>query len=135
MLVSPKGWTGPEGLKSHLDTEPSDVDLAVREGAGQRLRPVVMTATAVIGGLLPILWGHGTGASVMKRIVAPMVGGMVSATVLALLVIPAVWSLWREAALGREAAVAEGTATDAIAPPEGGAGRSPRAGSNLKGGN
>jgi Cu(I)/Ag(I) efflux system membrane protein CusA/SilA len=69
---------------------------AVREGAGQRLRPVVMTATAVIGGLLPILWGHGTGASVMKRIAAPMVGGMVSATLLALLVIPAVWSLWKE---------------------------------------
>jgi Cu(I)/Ag(I) efflux system membrane protein CusA/SilA len=55
-----------------------------------------MTATAVIGGLLPILWGHGTGASVMKRIAAPMVGGMVSATLLALLVIPAVWSLWKE---------------------------------------
>ncbi len=74
---------------------------AVREGAGQRLRPIVMTATAVIGGLLPILWGHGTGASVMKRIAAPMVGGMVSATLLALLVIPAVWSLWQEARLRR----------------------------------
>jgi Cu(I)/Ag(I) efflux system membrane protein CusA/SilA len=79
-----------------------DLFSAVREGAGQRLRPVVMTATAVIGGLLPILWGHGTGASVMKRIAAPMVGGMVSATVLALLVIPVVWSLWQEGALRRE---------------------------------
>jgi Cu(I)/Ag(I) efflux system membrane protein CusA/SilA len=69
---------------------------AVREGAGQRLRPVVMTATAVIGGLLPILWGHGTGASVMKRIAAPMVGGMVSATLLTMLVIPVVYSAWRE---------------------------------------
>jgi Cu(I)/Ag(I) efflux system membrane protein CusA/SilA len=74
---------------------------AVREGAGMRLRPVVMTATAVIGGLLPILWGHGTGASVMKRIAAPMVGGMVSATLLTLLVIPAIYSLWREWGLGR----------------------------------
>ncbi len=69
---------------------------AVRAGAGRRLRPVLMTATAVIGGLLPILWGHGTGASVMKRIAAPMVGGMVSATLLTLLVIPAIYSLWRE---------------------------------------
>jgi Cu(I)/Ag(I) efflux system membrane protein CusA/SilA len=75
---------------------PGDVLDAVREGAGQRLRPVIMTATAVIGGLLPILWGHGTGASVMKRIAAPMVGGMVSATILILLVIPVVYSLWKE---------------------------------------
>jgi Cu(I)/Ag(I) efflux system membrane protein CusA/SilA len=74
----------------------------VREGAGQRLRPVIMTATAVIGGLLPILWAHGTGASVMKRIAAPMVGGMVSATLLTMLVIPVVYSLWREWALRRE---------------------------------
>ncbi|NIR61400.1 MAG: efflux RND transporter permease subunit, partial [Gammaproteobacteria bacterium] len=74
----------------------ADVLAAVREGAGQRLRPVLMTATAVIGGLLPILWGHGTGASVMKRIAAPMVGGMVSATLLTLLVIPVVYSLWQE---------------------------------------
>jgi Cu(I)/Ag(I) efflux system membrane protein CusA/SilA len=75
---------------------PEHVLAAVREGAGQRLRPVIMTATAVIGGLLPILWGHGTGASVMKRIAAPMVGGMVSATILILLVIPVVYSLWKE---------------------------------------
>jgi len=74
---------------------------AVREGAGQRLRPVLMTATAVIFGLLPILWGGGTGASVMKRIAAPMVGGMMSATLLTLVVIPAIWSLWQEHALGR----------------------------------
>lgn len=59
-----------------------------------------MTATAIIGGLLPILWGHGTGASVMKRIAAPMVGGMVSATILILVVIPVVYSLWRERLLG-----------------------------------
>ncbi len=74
---------------------------AVREGAGQRLRPVVMTATAVIGGLLPILWGNGTGASVMKRIAAPMVGGMISATLLTMLVIPVIYSLWREWGLKR----------------------------------
>jgi Cu(I)/Ag(I) efflux system membrane protein CusA/SilA len=69
---------------------------AIREGAGERVRPVLMTATAVTAGLLPILWGGGTGATVMKRIAAPMVGGMVSATVLTLLVVPALYALWRE---------------------------------------
>jgi len=81
----------------------SDLLDAVREGAGQRLRPVLMTATAVIGGLLPILWGAGTGASVMKRIAAPMVGGMISATLLTLVVMPAVYSLWQEMVHLREA--------------------------------
>jgi len=73
----------------------SDVAAAVREGALERLRPVVMTVTAVIAGLMPILWGTGTGADVMKRIASPMVGGMVSATLLTLVVIPAVYVLWR----------------------------------------
>jgi Cu(I)/Ag(I) efflux system membrane protein CusA/SilA len=79
----------------------TDVLEAVRVGAGERVRPVVMTATAVIGGLLPILWGHGTGASVMKRIATPMIGGMVTATVLTLLVIPAVYFVWRDRQLRR----------------------------------
>ncbi len=69
---------------------------AVREGAGERVRPVLMTATAVTAGLLPILWGGGTGATVMKRIAAPMVGGMVSATILTLVAVPALYSVWRE---------------------------------------
>ncbi len=69
---------------------------AIREGAGERVRPVLMTATAVIAGLLPILWGSGTGSTVMKRIAAPMVGGMISATLLTLLVVPALYALWRE---------------------------------------
>jgi Cu(I)/Ag(I) efflux system membrane protein CusA/SilA len=71
------------------------------EGAVLRVRPKIMTVTAIIGGLLPILWGHGTGASVMKRIAAPMVGGMLSATLLTLIVVPAVYSLWQEASLRR----------------------------------
>jgi Cu(I)/Ag(I) efflux system membrane protein CusA/SilA len=66
------------------------------EGGAERVRPKIMTVTAIIAGLLPILWGGGAGASVMKRIAAPMVGGMLSSTVLTLLVIPAVYSLWRE---------------------------------------
>ena len=69
---------------------------AVVEGAVERVRPKMMTVTAIMAGLLPILWGGGTGASVMKRIAAPMVGGMLSSTVLTLVVIPAVYSLWKE---------------------------------------
>jgi Cu(I)/Ag(I) efflux system membrane protein CusA/SilA len=68
---------------------------AVMEGAVLRVRPKVMTVTTIIAGLLPILWGHGTGAGVMKRIAAPMVGGMVSATVLTLIVIPVIYFLWQ----------------------------------------
>jgi Cu(I)/Ag(I) efflux system membrane protein CusA/SilA len=72
-----------------------DVAAAVREGALERLRPVVMTVTAIIAGLAPILWSTGTGADVMKRIAAPMVGGMVTATLLTMAVIPAIYLLWR----------------------------------------
>ncbi|MFZ5623324.1 MAG: efflux RND transporter permease subunit [Gemmatimonadota bacterium] len=78
---------------------------AVMEGAVERVRPKLMTVTAIMAGLLPILWGTGAGASVMKRIAAPMVGGMVSSTVLTLLVIPAIYSLWKE----REVRAAHGT--------------------------
>jgi Cu(I)/Ag(I) efflux system membrane protein CusA/SilA len=69
---------------------------AVMEGAVERVRPKLMTVTAIMAGLLPILWGGGAGASVMKRIAAPMVGGMISSTVLTLVVIPAIYSLWKE---------------------------------------
>ena len=68
----------------------------------------MMTVTAIIGGLLPIFWGHGAGATVMRRIAAPMVGGMVSATLLTLLVIPAIYSLWQEALVRRAARQAAG---------------------------
>ena len=61
----------------------------------------MMTVTAIMAGLLPILWGSGAGASVMKRIAAPMVGGMISSTVLTLVVIPAVYSLWRQRAIAK----------------------------------
>jgi Cu(I)/Ag(I) efflux system membrane protein CusA/SilA len=73
----------------------ADVAAAVREGALERLRPVLMTVTAIIMGLLPILWSRGTGADVMKRIAAPMVGGMLTATLLTLAVIPAIYLVWR----------------------------------------
>ena len=69
---------------------------AVLQGAGLRVRPVMMTAAAIVAGLLPILYGTGTGSEVMSRIAAPMVGGMVSAVVLTLLVVPAIYYLWRK---------------------------------------
>ena len=72
---------------------------AVMHGAGLRVRPVMMTVAAIIGGLLPILLGSGTGSEVMSRIAAPMVGGMLSALLLVLLVLPAVYYLWRKAQL------------------------------------
>jgi len=71
---------------------------AIIEGAVQRVRPKMMTVAAIIAGLLPIMWSHGTGADVMKRIAAPMIGGMVTSTFLTLAVIPAIYTLWR----GRE---------------------------------
>ena len=74
----------------------ADVRDAVIEGALLRIRPVIMTVAATIGGLLPIMFGSGTGSEVMRRIAAPMVGGMVSATLLALVVIPALFVLWQQ---------------------------------------
>ena len=68
---------------------------AILRGAGLRVRPVTMTAAAIIVGLLPILYGTGTGSEVMSRIAAPMVGGMVSAVTLTLLVLPAIYLLWK----------------------------------------
>ena len=88
----------------------ADVDAAVELGAVERVRPKMMTVTAITAGLLPILWSQGTGADVMKRIAAPMVGGMVSSTLLTLVVIPAIYSLWRERALRRAGGVAHQTA-------------------------
>jgi Cu(I)/Ag(I) efflux system membrane protein CusA/SilA len=73
----------------------SDVADAVREGAVDRLRPKLMTVLTIILGLTPILWSTGTGADVMKRIAAPMVGGMATSTLLTLVVLPAVYLLWR----------------------------------------
>jgi Cu(I)/Ag(I) efflux system membrane protein CusA/SilA len=82
----------------------ADVAAAVREGALERLRPVMMTVTAIIMGLLPILWSAGTGADVMKRIAAPMVGGMLTATLLTLVVIPAIYLVWRRWQVARRPA-------------------------------
>jgi Cu(I)/Ag(I) efflux system membrane protein CusA/SilA len=75
---------------------------AIIEGAVQRLRPKIMTSSAILIGLLPIMWSHGAGADVMKRIAAPMIGGMVTSTLLTLLVIPSLYALWRGRRFTRE---------------------------------
>jgi Cu(I)/Ag(I) efflux system membrane protein CusA/SilA len=85
-----------------------DVDAAVKHGAVERVRPKVMTVTAIMAGLVPILWSQGAGADVMKRIAAPMVGGMMTSTVLTLVVIPAIYSLWKERSVGKGAAATMG---------------------------
>jgi Cu(I)/Ag(I) efflux system membrane protein CusA/SilA len=79
---------------------------AVLSGAGRRIRPVMMTSATIILGLLPIMLGSGTGTEIMQRIAAPLVGGMASAVVLTLLVLPTVYLLWRRRGLPHRA---EGT--------------------------
>jgi Cu(I)/Ag(I) efflux system membrane protein CusA/SilA len=98
--------------KRHLRDELKDVhDLhgAIVEGAGTRIRPIMMTMAAIIGGLLPIMWGAGTGSQVMKRIAAPMVGGMVTATILTLIVIPAIYFLWKGLTLKKGGSMSNNT--------------------------
>ena len=87
-----------QAFRRHAETGRVGIETvrrAVIDGALRRLRPIVMTVAATIGGLLPIMFGGGTGSEVMRRIAAPMVGGMVSATLLTLVVIPALYLLWR----------------------------------------
>jgi len=71
----------------------SDVNEAVMEGAVERVRPKLMTVTAIMAGLLPIMWSTGAGSEIMQRIAVPMIGGMISSTILTLIVIPAVYAL------------------------------------------
>jgi len=70
-----------------------DLYAAIMKGAVERVRPKIMTVAAIMAGLLPIMWSHGTGAEVMQRIAVPMIGGMVSSTLLTLIVIPAIYAL------------------------------------------
>lgn len=80
-----------------------EVRAAVIDGALMRIRPIMMTVASIIAGLLPIMLGDGAGSEVMRRIAAPMVGGMVSATVLTLVVIPAVFLLWKQHEINKQA--------------------------------
>jgi Cu(I)/Ag(I) efflux system membrane protein CusA/SilA len=85
-------------LKAERDLEgdeftPEDLYAAIMTGAVERVRPKMMTVAAIMAGLLPIMWNHGTGAEVMQRIAVPMIGGMISSTVLTLVVIPAIYAV------------------------------------------
>ena len=75
------------------DLTREDVHAAIMEGAVERVRPKMMTVVAIMAGLLPILWSHGTGSEVMQRIAVPMVGGMISSAILTLIVIPAIYAV------------------------------------------
>jgi Cu(I)/Ag(I) efflux system membrane protein CusA/SilA len=68
---------------------------AIREGAIQRVRPKAMTVSVILAGLLPIMWSHGTGSEVMQRIAAPMIGGMITAPILSMLLIPVAYRMLR----------------------------------------
>jgi Cu(I)/Ag(I) efflux system membrane protein CusA/SilA len=91
-------WTAAQARCAAENRRAASADLyaAVMEGAVERVRPKMMTVTAIMAGLLPIMWGTGTGSEVMSRIAAPMVGGMISSTILTLAVIPAIYALVKE---------------------------------------
>ena len=96
LLYLDRAWS-----EYRLSGEGEALEGAIERGAVLRVRPILMTVTAIIAGLMPILWIRGTGASVMQRIAAPMIGGMVTATALTLIVIPVLYYLWRRHDLAR----------------------------------
>ena len=105
MLLYVNQAVAKRGDEGHLNNV-KDLTEAIVEGAALRMRPIAMTVAVIIAGLLPIMWGSGTGSEVMRRIAAPMVGGMVTAPLLSMFVIPAVYLLLnrrRLAASGRPA--------------------------------
>jgi Cu(I)/Ag(I) efflux system membrane protein CusA/SilA len=88
--ISHKLW----GDNNRMHTR-GDLVQAIHHGAVKRIRPKIMTISVIIAGLLPIMWSHGAGADVMKRIAAPMVGGVVTSGIMELMVYPVIFFLWR----------------------------------------
>ena len=88
-----------EAERKGVELTVEEIRSAIIDGALLRVRPIMMTVAAIIAGLLPIMLGGGTGSEVMRRIAAPMVGGMVSATILTLVIIPAVFLIWKSIGL------------------------------------
>jgi Cu(I)/Ag(I) efflux system membrane protein CusA/SilA len=82
-----------ECAAAHRPFIPADLNAAIMRGAVERVRPKMMTVVAIMAGLLPIMWSTGTGSEVMQRIAVPMIGGMVSSTLLTLIVIPAIYAV------------------------------------------
>ena len=91
-----------KGRKSGRMKTHADLRAAVIEGAVERVRPKLMTVSTTLIGLLPIMWGTGTGSQVMKRIAAPMVGGLISSALLTLIIIPVIYDLWRRSGQRKE---------------------------------
>ena len=91
-------WVAKDRMRSSTDLRD-----AIYHGAVKRVRPKAMTAAVIIGGLLPIVWSHGAGADVMKRIATPMIGGVVTSTLMELAVYPAIFFVWRSRKLERQA--------------------------------
>ncbi|MCB1929595.1 MAG: efflux RND transporter permease subunit [Rhodocyclaceae bacterium] len=103
LIYLDQAWEAIKARRALEGREPVATDLyaAIMEGAVERVRPKMMTVVAIMAGLLPIMWSGGTGAEVMSRIAAPMVGGMISSTVLTLGVIPAIYGLVKQWRLAR----------------------------------
>jgi hypothetical protein len=118
LIYLDQAWAEARRRCHAVQRKPSSADLyaAVMEGAVERVRPKMMTVVAIMAGLLPIMWGTGTGSEVMSRIAAPMVGGMISSTVLTLAVIPALCALVK----GWEPRRDMGTIAALVQAPEGG---------------
>ena len=91
-------WVAKDRMRSITDHRD-----AIYNGAVKRVRPKAMTAAVIIGGLLPIIWSHGAGADVMKRIATPMIGGVVTSTLMELAVYPAIFFVWRSRKIQRQA--------------------------------
>jgi Cu(I)/Ag(I) efflux system membrane protein CusA/SilA len=104
LIYLDQAWQRIRAEREARGERPTVLDLyaAVMEGAVERVRPKMMTVVAIMAGLLPIMWSAGAGSEVMRRIAAPMVGGMVSSTALTLIVIPALYAIVKERALRRE---------------------------------
>jgi Cu(I)/Ag(I) efflux system membrane protein CusA/SilA len=93
-----------EWKKKGLMRNAADLRDAIYHGAVKRVRPKAMTAAVIIAGLLPILWSHGAGADVMKRIATPMIGGVVTSTIMELIVYPAIFFSWKRRQLAAPSA-------------------------------
>jgi Cu(I)/Ag(I) efflux system membrane protein CusA/SilA len=88
-----------EWKKKGLMRSLKDLKEAIDHGAVQRVRPKIMTASVIVAGLLPIMWSRGAGADVMKRIAAPMIGGIVTSVLMELAVYPVIYYLWKKGTL------------------------------------
>jgi Cu(I)/Ag(I) efflux system membrane protein CusA/SilA len=89
-------------VRENAMNNPGDLKGAVMEGAAERVRPKIMTVGTTLLGLLPLMWSTGTGADMIKRIAAPMVGGLITSTILTLLIIPVIYTLWKERGLSKK---------------------------------